>query len=143
MSSQLATVAPPSDLSEIAAQAWTLCVTEMGANRALREPDLILLRGYCETVDVMEQAAAHVREHGAMMETPVFTRDGDEIGTRWAPNPAVRQHKDALTTLRLLSEALGLNPIARIRAGLMELAGASMVADIRERLLQRLTTGGK
>ncbi len=57
-------------------------------------------------------------------------------------NPLIRVQKDAAQTIRQLSDVLGLNPTARIRAGLQEVVGASLVLGIRDRLVGELTKGG-
>ncbi|MGE5500504.1 MAG: P27 family phage terminase small subunit [Ignavibacteriales bacterium] len=122
---------PPADLPEVAQQAWTLCVEEMQANRQLRESDLILLRAYVEAVYIHAEASAKIHEFGVLVAGPKGPM----------PNPMIRVQDNAARTIRLLSENLGLNPIARIRAGIMEIAGASMVMDIRERLVKQIAKG--
>jgi len=77
------------------------------------------------------EASAKVREFGVLVAGPSGP----------IPNPMIRVQDNAARTIRLLSENLGLNPIARIRAGIMEVAGASMVLDIRERLVREIVKG--
>jgi P27 family predicted phage terminase small subunit len=110
---------------------WSACVAEMGANRHLRAPDLVLLRAYCEATYLHLQASAMIHAQGLMTEGAY----GPVV------NPMVKVQKDAATTMRQLSDVLGLNPLARIRGGLLEIAGQSMVLDIRERLVAKLAKG--
>lgn len=133
--------AAPADLSEQAAQVWSLCVSEMAANRSLRESDLPLIRSYCETIDIMWQAAASITKYGALIEFEELNDDGDVVGRSIKPNPAVRMHKDATGTARLLAGELGLSPMSRIRSGLMEAATGSMVIDIQDRLKKMMELG--
>ena len=96
---------------------------------------LILLLGYCVTAGIMIEAAACVRAFGSMMKEPILCMDinsgGDVIvGYRLKTNPAVKQHADALTGLRLLSAELGLNPMARALGNLMETATGSIAFSI-------------
>jgi P27 family predicted phage terminase small subunit len=118
----------PADLPEVARQAWELCVAEMGANRQLRASDLVLLRAYVEAVFVHAEASAKVHEFGVLVASPRGP----------VPNPMIRVQDNAARTIRLLSENLGLNPMARIRAGIMEIAGASMVLELRQNLVREL-----
>ena len=122
---------PPADLEGVALDAWRVCAAEMHANRQLREADLVLLRAYVEAVHVHAEATAKVHEFGVLVASPRGP----------VPNPMIRVADNAARTIRLLSENLGLNPIARIRAGIMEVAGASMVLDIRERLVREIAKG--
>jgi P27 family predicted phage terminase small subunit len=119
---------PPGDLPDVARQAWEVCVAEMGGNRHLRESDLILVKSYVEAVWVHAEASAKVHEFGVLVAGPHGP----------IPNPMIRVQDNAARTIRLLSENLGLNPVARIRAGIMEVAGASLVLDIRERLVREI-----
>ena len=141
--SKLMGAAAPPELSAAATEIWDVCIRDMATLGHLREPDLLLLRGYCVTAGIMIEAAACVREFGSMMKEPILSMDiatgGDVIvGYRLKTNPAVKQHADALNGLRLLSAELGLNPMARVRGNLMETATGSIafsiLADIEREL---------
>ncbi|MDD5002299.1 MAG: P27 family phage terminase small subunit [Thiomonas arsenitoxydans] len=129
---ELAGASPPETLDEVGQQAWLAAVTEMSANRALRDVDLVLVGSWAAAVQLHEQAGAILAERGILA-----------IGASGAPipHPAVKMQRDAATTIRQLSDVLGLNPLARIRAGLMEIAGQSMLVDLRERLVDKLAKG--
>jgi P27 family predicted phage terminase small subunit len=120
---------PPGDLPDTAHGAWRTCVDEMAANRQLRASDLVLLKAYVEAVHVHAEASAKVHEFGVLVASPKGP----------VPNPMLRVQDNAARTIRLLSENLGLNPMSRIRAGLMEVMGASMVMDIRQGLAREVT----
>lgn len=119
---------PPADLPELVHDAWQTCVAEMTANRQLRESDLILLKAYVEAVYIHAEASAKVHEFGVLVASPKGP----------IPNPMIRVQDNAARTIRLLSDNLGLNPMSRIKAGIMEVIGASMVMDIRERLVKEI-----
>jgi P27 family predicted phage terminase small subunit len=119
---------PPTGLPPLVHEAWQTCVAEMTANRQLRESDLILLKAFVEAVYIHEEASAKVHEFGVL----VAGRHGP------VPNPMIKVQDNAARTIRLLSDNLGLNPMSRIKAGIMEVIGASMVMDIRERLVKEI-----
>ena len=125
---ELAEARPPKDLPRAVRTVWSACVTEMAGNRHLRAPDLVLLKTYCEAVATHAAASSDVHKRGLLVE--------NAFGP--CVNPMVKVQKDAAVTIRQLSDVLGLNPLARIRAGILEIAGASMVMDIRERLLKQV-----
>ena len=124
---------PPAGLPEAVAPVWGVCVAEMAANRHLRASDLILLKAYCEAVALHDESSNQIHRLGVLVAGP----SGPMV------NPLIRVQKDAAQTIRQLSDVLGLNPLARIRAGLQEAAGASLVLGIRERLVGKIVDGGK
>lgn len=129
----------PAEFSPVAAGIWDVCIADMALLGHLREPDLILLRGYCETASYMIEAAACVRKYGVMMKEPILAQDPDTggdvvVGHRLKANPAVKIHGQALNSLRLVSNELGLNPMARVRGNLMDVATSSIAYSIRDRI---------
>ena len=127
--SALATLPPPEGLPAAAADTWRSILSDMAALRTLREVDMPLVLAYCEAVYVHREASANIHAYGVLVKGPRGP----------VPNPMIRVQKDAATTIRQLSDVLGLNPLARIRGNLMEVAGQSVALGIRDRLLERLT----
>lgn len=121
-------VEPPPDLEGIALDAWQACVEEMAGNRQLRPVDLILLKTYVEAAYIHAEATVKIKEFGILVAGPRGP----------VPNPMIKVQDNAARTMRLLSETLGLGPMARIHAGFIQIAGAAMAADIRERLITKL-----
>lgn len=126
---------PPPELSPIAQEIWEICIADMATLGHLRAPDLLLLRGYCETAAIMIEAEACIREYGAMMREPILATDPETldvtvVGYRLQANPAVKQHGEAVNRLRLLSNEIMLNPLARIRGNLLEVATSSIALDV-------------
>ena len=108
-----------------------MAVEEMGGNRQLRPIDLVQLKVWCEALFVHAEASENIHTYGVLVK-----------GTAGPiSNPMLRVQKDAAATIRQLSDVLGLNPLARIRAGIMELAGQSMALELRDRLVKQLTKG--
>ena len=124
---------PPADLPGAVVPLWTACINEMAANRHLRAPDLILLKAYCEAISLHEESSAQIHRLGVLVSGP----QGPMV------NPLIRVQKDAAQTMRQLADVLGLNPTARIRAGLQEVAGASLVLGIRDRLVGEIVKGSR
>lgn len=137
--SRLVGADPPQDMAPLAAEVWTICIADMAKLGHLREPDLITLRGYCEQFAVMVEDAACIQEFGAMMKEPILAWSqelgaNEMVGWKLKPNPAVKQHREALNTLRLVGNELGLSPLARIRGNLMQAATASIALGIRDEI---------
>lgn len=123
---------PPPDLEGPAADAWRICVAEMAGNRHVREADLLVLRSYVLAIHVHEEASEIILKKGVMVMGPM----GAPIA-----NPMIKVRNDAANQIRYLSDILGLNPLSRIRQNLAEVAGQSMVLDIRDRLIADITSG--
>ena len=122
----------PKEMPASAREVWSVVVTDLVDTGHLRRSDTPLVKAYCEAVYVHAEASANIHRFGLNVKTT----DG-----RIVTNPMLKVQKDAATTMRQLSDVMGLNPLARIRAGLMEVAGASIVNDLRDRLIARLATG--
>lgn len=141
---RLVSAGPPANMcSPVAAELWTVLVSDMAALGHLREPELVLLRGYCEQFAIMVEASADIAENGAMEKEPITamnpaTGDMELVGYKRRPNPAVKVHGDSLNRMRLLSNELLLNPLARIRGNLLEVATSSIAASVLEDLEKKL-----
>lgn len=111
---------PPDDLPATMHEVWTTAVAEMSGNGHLREVDLQTLKMYCEALYNHAQASANIHQYGLLVKGPHGPM----------PNPMLRVQKDAAATALRMSDALGLNVLARIRAGLMQIAGQSLLASV-------------
>lgn len=115
---------PPAGLPESVHPVWFTAVSEMGGNRHLREVDLVLLKVWCEAVHAHDEASRYIHEYGVLVKGPSGPK----------ANPMIAVQDKTAATIRQLSEVLGLNPITRIRMGLMELSGRSQLADLNAKL---------
>lgn len=115
--------APPADLPEPIHDMWRTVVDELAA-RGLRQSDLEGVRMMCMAAYRSRQAAAFIEQWGLMVET--------ERGP--VPNPMLRVEKDQAATFLRYSEAFGLTLSARLRLGLMQLAGQSLLASLNDDL---------
>lgn len=136
---RLVTAAPPEDMSPLAREVWSICVTDMAVLGHLREPDLFQLRNYAVEVAIAIECEASIQEFGAMMKEPIVvhsseTGEDEMVGYKLKANPACKLHREASNTVRLLAGELALTPLARIRGNLMQAATASIAIGIRDDL---------
>ena len=130
---------PPEDMSPLAREVWSICVTDMAVLGHLREPDLFQLRNYAVEVAIAIECEASIQEFGAMMKEPIVAwsveLQADEmVGWKLKANPACKLHREASNVVRLLAGELALTPLARIRGNLMQAATASIALGIRDEL---------
>ena len=70
------------------------------------------------------QAREYIAQMGSVLE------DGDGLRA----NPALKVEKDTAATYLRLAETLGLTPAARMRLGIMQVTGQSILVAIREEI---------
>jgi phage terminase small subunit len=136
---QLIEARPPEDLSPLAAEVWTICVTDMVALGHLRGPDLLQVRNYAVEVAIAVECEAAIAEFGAVMKEPITAwsselEANEVVGWRLKKNPACTLHREASNAVRLMAADLALTPIARIRGNLMSAVTASVAMSIKEDL---------
>lgn len=116
---------PPGDLPEEVHPLWRVVVADLGGANHMRASYLPALRAYCEAVYLHAQASAAIRKTGitgySAMGSPIVM-------------PAVRIQKDAAATMLRYAESLGLTPAGRIRLGLMEVVGQSLLGALQSSL---------
>jgi P27 family predicted phage terminase small subunit len=109
----------PDTLPPEAQEMFQRIVDEL-APRGLREADIEAISMMCHSAYVHQQAREYVRRSGVMVL----------VNGRPVVNPAIKVARDeAANYLRLASE-YGLTLAARLRLGLMQLAGESMLASL-------------
>jgi len=91
----------------------------------MREAYVPALVAYCEAAYVHAQASANIHEFGILVKG----RDGSPVA-----NPLLKVQKDAAATMLRYAESLGLTPAGRIRLGLMEVVGQSLLGTLQLRL---------
>lgn len=90
----------------------------------MRDSYLPAIRAYCEAVYLHAEASANIHEFGILVKGPSGPM----------ANPLIRVQKDASATMLRLAETLGLTPAGRIRLGLMEITGMSLLSSLNESL---------
>jgi phage terminase small subunit len=101
----------------------------------LNDTDLEALRMMAWSLYRHEQAQQHVEEHGIMVETPF----GPVV------NPMLKVARDEGAFYLRVADQYALTFVGRLRAGLMQLAGQSLMKDlhsgIAEAIVARITDG--
>lgn len=115
---------PPEDLPLEVHAVWRAAVADLGGANHMRESFLPALSAYCNAVWVHAQSSARIAEVGLLVE--------GQHGP--IPNPLLKIQKDAAATMLRMAETLGLTPAARIRVGLMEVTGMSLLAGLNQTL---------
>lgn len=90
----------------------------------MRASFLPAIEAYCMAVYTHAQAAANIAEYGVLVK-----------GTNGpVANPLLKVQKDAAASMLRFAETLGLTPAARIRLGLMEITGMSLLSTLNATL---------
>lgn len=122
-------VPPPADLDESLHEVWRCTLEDLrtrpaGSPTSYREVDLSLVRALVEATWLHRDSSRIIHEFGTLVAGP----NGP------VRNPAIGAQKDAVAQILRLSDALGLNPGARVRLGVMELAGMSILQSLNNQL---------
>jgi P27 family predicted phage terminase small subunit len=132
----LARPAAPDDLDPVLVPIWDAIMDDLGSRganpSAFRAVDVVLIRTLVDAIGLHKQATDDVAEHGAILSRPLFDKEGSVVGHKREKNPAVGIQKDAASTIMRLTDSLGLNPAARVRLGVMQLAGQSILASLQK-----------
>ena len=115
---------PPSGLPELVHHVWKSIIKDLGGSNHMRESYLPALQAYCEAVYIHAEASANIHQFGILVKGP----NGP------VANPLIRVQKDAAATMLRYADTLGLTPAARIRLGLMEVTGMSLLSSLNTAL---------
>lgn len=112
---------PPSSLPVEVHDVWRAVVSDLGGASHMRASFIPAITAYCDAVYVHAQATANIAQFGILVK-----------GVNGIPiaNPLLKVQKDASATMLRYAETLGLTPAARIRLGLMEITGASLLSSL-------------
>lgn len=102
---------------------WRTAVAELHP-RGLKPADLEVIRQMCNAAQRARQAAVHIEAHGMLVET----KYGHAV------NPMLKVEKDATATYLRLADAMGLTLAARMRLGLMQVMGESLLSSLNRDL---------
>ena len=111
---------PPATLPDEVHGVWRAAVNDLGGANHMRESFVPALEAYCNAVYVHAQAIANIQQYGVLVKGPHGP----------VTNPLLKVQKEAAASMLRFAETLGLTPAARVRVGLMEVTGMSLLAGI-------------
>lgn len=114
----------PESIPEEARPIWDTAIAELYP-RGVRDADLEAVRMLVMAAYRHRQASDFVNKYGLMIEGPLNSV---------IPNPMLKVEKDTAATYLRLAEAFGLSLAARLRLGLMQLAGESILTSLNKDL---------
>lgn len=106
----------PSEVHDV----WRAVVADLGGANNMRTSFLPAVEAYCMAVYIHAQAAAQIQQFGVLVKG-----NNGPIA-----NPMLKVQKEAAATMLRYAETLGLTPAARIRLGLMEITGMSLLSTL-------------
>lgn len=115
---------PPAELPSAVHPVWRAAVADLGGANHMRDSFVPALVAYCNAVWVHAEASVNIQNFGLLVN--------GQHGP--IPNPLLKVQKDAAATMLRMAETLGLTPAARIRVGLMEVTGMSLLAGLNQTL---------
>jgi P27 family predicted phage terminase small subunit len=110
---------PPAGLEPAAEGLWRATMAELGS-RGLREADLAAVEMMVVAYQRNREAREKIAETGMLVRGP----RGPMV------NPLLKVEKDTAATYLRLAEQFGLTLAARLRLGLMQLAGESLLQSL-------------
>jgi P27 family predicted phage terminase small subunit len=113
---------PPENLPVAVHSVWRNAVADLGGANHMRDPFTPTLYAYCQAVYIHAQVSANIEEFGVL----VSGANGP------MKNPLLAVQKDAAATMLRFADSLGLTPSGRIRLGLMEVTGMSLLASLNQ-----------
>ena len=129
--SSLVAVAPVEDFPPTAVvpaevhDVWRSVVHDLGAANNMRSSYVPAVEAYCLAVYTHAQAAANIQQYGVLVKGA----NGNPV-----TNPLLKIQKESAATMLRFAETLGLTPAARIRLGLMEITGMSLLSTLNSTL---------
>lgn len=102
---------------------WRTAVAELHP-RGLKPADLEVIRQMCNSAQRAREAAKYIESNGMLVQTPFG----------FAVNPMLKVEKDATATYLRLADAMGLTLAARMRLGLMQVMGESLLSSLNRDL---------
>ncbi len=115
--------APPADLPPEVHELWTLAMEEL-APRGLRAADYEAIRMMCMAAARHRRASARINATDVVVSGP----NGPIV------NPLLRVERDEAATYLRIAEQYGLTMAARLRLGLVQLAGQSLAETLANEL---------
>ncbi|MCY0919618.1 MULTISPECIES: phage terminase small subunit P27 family [unclassified Streptomyces] len=106
-------VEPPAWLSDAAVEVWEQLASDLIAKGVLTAWDVEAYANWCDAVVRRRDAAEHVAEEGAVVEHPVFNKNGDVTGQRMGKNAWLLALDAADAQVQRYAARFGLTPSDR------------------------------
>ncbi|PJN31499.1 terminase [Streptomyces sp. CB02613] len=106
-------IEPPAWLSEDAVEVWEQLADDLIGKGVLTAWDIEAYANWCDAVVRRRDAADHVAREGAVVELPVFNKNGDLTGHRMAKNPWLLALDAADAQVQRYGARFGLTPSDR------------------------------
>lgn len=118
-------IIPPDSLPAPAQKMWVTIVEEL-QSRGLKEVDLEAITMLCHSAWLHSEARKKIAETGVLVKGP----NGPMV------NPLIKVARDEASTYLRLSNEFGLTVASRLRLGLIQLAGESIIGSLNRDLDQ-------
>lgn len=115
----------PEWLSAEAKTEWRRIVPELRRLGLLTLVDRTALAAYCQAHAELRLATETVDKEGRVIEEPIVDKEGDVVGHKLKPHPAVKMQRDAMQRIKQFIAEFGLSPSARARVTPIEQPGKS------------------
>ena len=96
----------------------------------LSDLDLMALEDFCTTWDEIRAMRAAIAEQGLTLEEPIVTPAGHVVGTKYVPNPLIKELRVAQKQIHSVGSLLGFDPTSRSRLGLAEIKAQSKLEEL-------------
>lgn len=109
---------PPSWLSRDALDVWKRLATSLEKRECLSAWDVDNFAGFCTAVALRAEAELHLQEEGAVVEAPVYDKNGKHVGSRLQRNQWLLVAKQAADEVARVGARFGLTPSDRAQINL-------------------------
>src|SRR5690606_32925069 len=106
-------IVPPEWLGDEALDVWEEYAPDLEAKRVPTSWDVEAFAAWCDAVARRRDAARHVQDEGAVVEHPVFNKNGDQTGARLGRNAWLLALDTADAQVRAYGARFGLTPSDR------------------------------
>lgn len=108
-----ADVLPPDWLSDDALEVWDGLAGDLESKGVLTAWDTEAFANWCDAVARRRDAAVHVAEEGAVIEQPVYNKNGEQTGVRLSKSPWLLALDAADAQVQRYGARFGLTPSDR------------------------------
>lgn len=119
-------VAPPNWLGDQAVEVWNSLAADLKAKGVLTGWDVEAFASWCDAVVRRRHASKRLQVEGEVIELPVFNKNGEETGHRYAKNPWTLVLNEADAQMQKYAAKFGMTPSDRASLSIGE---ASKGAD--------------